>query len=187
MHILKIAIACAALTLAPQAEAKVNIVGTIAPGTQYVSFTGPNPYINDTIPLLGWLRVRFNRPVTGYFSGDGQVYVTSYDADGNYVWDDNAGEGGSTLFTNERVRDVNFTVTDFMPAEPGGHIDASSTDFNYEFILYGLDRQVRYSITSIRPGAVPEPATWALMIAGFGGIGGMMRRRKSRGSAHVAV
>lgn len=27
-------------------------------------------------------------------------------------------------------------------------------------------------------GAVPEPATWALMIAGFGGAGGMLRRRR---------
>ena len=180
MRILKFAVAIAAVALSADAEAKVKIVGTIAPGTQYVSFTGPNPYIEDTIPLLGWLRVRFNRPVTGYFSGDGEVYATSYDADGNYVWDENAGEGGSTLFTNERVKGVNFTVTDFMPAEPGGHIEASSTDFNYEFILYGLDRQVRYSITSIRPGAIPEPASWALMIMGFGGIGSMMRRRKRR-------
>lgn len=29
-------------------------------------------------------------------------------------------------------------------------------------------------------GAVPEPATWAMMVAGFGAIGGAMRRRKAR-------
>ncbi|PZQ59507.1 MAG: hypothetical protein DI570_15830 [Phenylobacterium zucineum] len=28
-----------------------------------------------------------------------------------------------------------------------------------------------------RSAAVPEPATWALMIAGFGMAGGMLRRR----------
>lgn len=27
-------------------------------------------------------------------------------------------------------------------------------------------------------GAVPEPTTWAMMLAGFGAIGGMLRRRK---------
>jgi hypothetical protein len=27
-------------------------------------------------------------------------------------------------------------------------------------------------------GAVPEPATWAMMIVGFGGVGGLMRRRR---------
>ena len=27
---------------------------------------------------------------------------------------------------------------------------------------------------------VPEPSTWALMIAGFGGVGAMMRRRRQQ-------
>lgn len=36
-------------------------------------------------------------------------------------------------------------------------------------------------------GAVPEPATWAMMLVGFGGIGGMMRhQRKSRKLAQIA-
>lgn len=30
--------------------------------------------------------------------------------------------------------------------------------------------------------AVPEPATWAMMIAGFGLVGGMLRRRKNAGA-----
>lgn len=29
------------------------------------------------------------------------------------------------------------------------------------------------------PGVVPEPATWGLMILGFGAVGGALRRRKS--------
>jgi len=32
---------------------------------------------------------------------------------------------------------------------------------------------------SISGGAVPEPASWAMMIAGFGGVGAMMRRRRA--------
>lgn len=32
---------------------------------------------------------------------------------------------------------------------------------------------------SIAGGAVPEPASWALMIAGFGGVGSLMRRRRA--------
>lgn len=34
---------------------------------------------------------------------------------------------------------------------------------------------VNFTLTS---GAVPEPASWALMIAGFGGAGAMLRRRR---------
>lgn len=33
--------------------------------------------------------------------------------------------------------------------------------------------------------AVPEPATWAMMIAGFGGVGAMIRRRRSVAGAYA--
>jgi hypothetical protein len=36
-----------------------------------------------------------------------------------------------------------------------------------------------YSLAS--PAAVPEPATWAMMIVGFGGVGALMRRRRRDG------
>jgi len=35
-----------------------------------------------------------------------------------------------------------------------------------------------FSITQISPAAVPEPATWAMMLLGFGAIGAAMRRRR---------
>lgn len=37
----------------------------------------------------------------------------------------------------------------------------------------------QFSITEIIPGAVPEPATWAMMILGLGAIGWGLRRRSS--------
>jgi len=33
---------------------------------------------------------------------------------------------------------------------------------------------------------VPEPATWALMIAGFACVGGLLRRTASQRHAHMA-
>ena len=35
------------------------------------------------------------------------------------------------------------------------------------------------------PGAVPEPATWALMLSGIGAVGGAMRRRRQAGTAQA--
>jgi hypothetical protein len=52
----------------------------------------------------------------------------------------------------------------FNGALPGG--DTSSGD--------NQSNDVR-----LPPGAVPEPATWAMMIAGFGMAGAMMRRRRA--------
>jgi hypothetical protein len=39
---------------------------------------------------------------------------------------------------------------------------------------------------AVKTGAVPEPATWAMMIMGFGGIGAMIRRRHGLGALRTA-
>jgi hypothetical protein len=40
----------------------------------------------------------------------------------------------------------------------------------------------------IPPGGIPEPATWALLILGFGGVGGLLRRQKGYdGAAPPAI
>lgn len=41
---------------------------------------------------------------------------------------------------------------------------------------YGLNEM---RVFSEAPGAVPEPATWAMMILGFGGVGASLRSRRS--------
>jgi opacity protein-like surface antigen len=41
-------------------------------------------------------------------------------------------------------------------------------------------RQVRVGLTSMA-GAVPEPGTWAMMLLGFAGIGGAVRRARKTG------
>ena len=40
---------------------------------------------------------------------------------------------------------------------------------------------IRFVVGDSGGGIVPEPATWAMMIMGFGGIGGLMRSRRRRG------
>jgi len=41
---------------------------------------------------------------------------------------------------------------------------------------------VLFDIQNTVPGAVPEPATWVMMISGFGLVGGTMRRRRHEAS-----
>ncbi len=49
---------------------------------------------------------------------------------------------------------------------------------NYGF---SLDRpqDIASGLSEVRFSAVPEPATWAMMIAGFGLVGGALRRRRT--------
>jgi hypothetical protein len=54
---------------------------------------------------------------------------------------------------------------------------AAHSDFNgYADAIYAQDGHTQGFVTG---GGVPEPASWALMIAGFGLAGGMLRRRRA--------
>lgn len=52
-------------------------------------------------------------------------------------------------------------------------------DFTIRYIS-GPDYEVRRGGFAVGWGVVPEPATWAMMIAGFGAIGAAARRRTGR-------
>ena len=54
---------------------------------------------------------------------------------------------------------------------------AFSTPGVYGAMLLSTDAS-RLTVTLVRDG-VPEPATWAMMLAGFFGLGGVLRRRRA--------
>ncbi len=107
--------------------------------------------------------------VSSVYGGDDQVAYRLFDAGGSQIgstvttsWD--AGYLGSDRFyagaTLTPVDQLNFR-TAFTTPGTGFYID-----------------DVSYSASNAT-AAVPEPATWAMMIAGFGLVGGAMRRRKT--------
>ena len=78
-------------------------------------------------------------------------------------------------------------------AAPAAGHDSQAFSFGYSQAGYvlrwgpdsydgGLDN-IRFDVRAIGGAAVPEPATWALMILGFGAVGGAMRRRPATRSA----
>jgi len=52
-------------------------------------------------------------------------------------------------------------------------------DTTLAFAATGISNSYGGYIDSVNLAAVPEPATWAMMIGGFGLVGGAMRRRRS--------
>jgi PEP-CTERM motif len=100
-----------------------------------------------------------------------------------------AGGWRSSHNTEFRVYDLAYNLlfsSGTVTAPRVGHIDVSLGDiFNQTGLVLqfgptglntGIDN-VRFSVANLTPGAVPEPASWAMMIAGFGLVGASMRRR----------
>ncbi|GAA3894588.1 hypothetical protein GCM10022276_12160 [Sphingomonas limnosediminicola] len=60
----------------------------------------------------------------------------------------------------------------------------SSATLNFTNLTGGVNEGILLDAVSVQ--AVPEPATWAMMLFGFGAIGFQMRRRKSATLAQLA-
>ena len=87
---------------------------------------------------------------------------------------------GSVTVTNSNTRANPFTSLN------GNGIAVGANDvLSFQFTksagqqygsVDGIDAIINFSPTLV--GAVPEPATWAMMILGFGVLGASMRRRQ---------
>lgn len=89
---------------------------------------------------------------------------------------DNLGESTTIDLTNASGSNI-FDII----ADPGqSYVSASFTSSGGGFADF---KQLRLVLA---PGAVPEAATWAMMLLGFGGIGIAMRRRGKPALAQIA-
>jgi hypothetical protein len=70
-----------------------------------------------------------------------------------------------------------LTVDDLTKSSKGDYFAADVTDWRGDTGNIGA-KAVSITRTST-PGAVPEPATWAIMLMGFGGLGAMLRQRRA--------
>jgi hypothetical protein len=101
------------------------------------------------------------------FKGSGSTYTSLY----------------SNVLTGSLGSSVGFTGLSTSLAA-GDYIDFvvnRRTAFNTDST--GLQATISFGAVA---GAVPEPATWAMMIVGFGLIGGAMRRRSGLGTSAMA-
>jgi hypothetical protein len=79
---------------------------------------------------------------------------------------------------------ASFTGAELPPGNGDQGSDATNRFVRFQFdaptMVTGLEmggNQYAFEIDNIS-GGVPEPATWALMILGFGGTGALLRRKR---------
>jgi hypothetical protein len=131
---------------------------------------------------------------------DGAGLYTIDSAGGRFTEEYVEADGSTTVYDSGDVTDVDMTFDDLGPSfrlTNGALTEFNAlfrgtngfSDLSYQvslssgtgtgfFVEIGGPLSVA-SLTPSVPGGVPEPATWALMILGFGAVAGAMRRRRS--------
>jgi len=123
----------------------------------------------------------------GFDTGFSFLYSSATDAPVN-VYDGLNGTGNllaSLNLTaqengNNCVGDPNGTYCNWTPVGVNFAGTAHSIDFGGTANYTVYDNVTFGSATPGGGGAVPEPATWAMMLVGFGAVGAAVRRRRRR-------
>lgn len=107
------------------------------------------------------------------------IYNGAFDFMGNY--------GGTVSFTfnyaagGSSTQNVTVDGLAGMETFDFNQIALSSfsmTSVSTAFGLFQFDNMVTRASQQVAPQGVPEPASWAMMLVGFGGIGAVIRRRR---------
>ncbi len=150
---------------------------------------GGGPFITTAVndaPLL--FSPIFNQFLFQVSFTDTSIVITSPFVDGNGT----IGPPAATPFNGFRVSDAFGTIDSFNAAVGAGTtvvgFGASNLTFNDDNIFINLIGTAGFTdgastivieLSERGIGTVPEPGSWAMLIAGFGIAGAMLRRRRA--------
>jgi len=177
------AVALAMTAMAPQAQAAdivYSVNKTVGAGTYTLDFT-----TNGTIGALAWsdfkavsMSTTFNGVTTTAVGGDWGVYL-------QYISSPFTATATSLQFDFSNPN----ALFNFGSSVTGSSICVGGANYGCNWgsgigFTNGIDT-ARESITGLQTfasvaGAVPEVATWSLMVLGFGTIAGVMRGQRKR-------
>jgi hypothetical protein len=138
--------------------------GTFSAGDPVVSFGGLSNTASGAYPTANFLNASFTAPVSNVsftFENYGDNGASAYFAyDSSNMLLDTGYLGDVAGFTLVTVNASNVALLQFSNGTGG--------QSNWQF-----------AVGELSFGAVPETATWAMLIAGFGLVGATMRRRRA--------
>ncbi|MDO6415786.1 PEPxxWA-CTERM sorting domain-containing protein [Sphingomonas sp. BIUV-7] len=146
--------------------------------------------IADTANVLGGYTVQ---SVAGTVNGQA-VALTPYtqtfpvSSVGNYVFNDTIYKVGSSYFLSVSGMLVQ-TASAYYNFGEGGFADyavRSTTPSSIARASIG-SYTLHLAATPVAPAAVPEPASWAMMVGGFGLLGAALRSNRRRGTAAIRL
>jgi len=137
---------------------------------------GPDDFVGKSISV----NFQFTAPIIF----DGQVFGTTEGESFLGIWENGSLNWGDVGYGDGVVQ---------LAFGNGGLLQISLKDTEFNAGLFGLNEgpghggNVKAKFKLLSPSAaVPEPATWAMMIGGFGLVGAAMRRRSTKVSVTYA-
>ena len=189
--VIAVALAATALT-ATSASAQYVVAPGPASFTLTTPLTGsgvpasPTPAIlSGTVTSYASLINGLQTPVTGFNVSLNGVDYNTFNNGVTASFGSSNGSDGSLAFFNGLENIFSFTLSGLYSANnlgatpSGGNTVTQATSFTYNGGTIAIDAgstgTLAFSQAAV--AAVPEPATWGMMLAGFGAMGGAMRRR----------
>jgi hypothetical protein len=125
-----------------------------------------------------------NANFTGFTT---DVFTLLTDPDGAGIFVASTNGASTTTFSRDLggVLEAAFGTNTLTGTEIGETVIYRTNATSYQVGTFGVIDGSVFGGRTFAPG-VPEPATWAMMLLGFGGIGMAMRRRRNPALAQVA-
>ncbi len=155
--------ATAIIVAASPANAAILLFDFSGPSGTAMFQLDSNPTPNSSQTFIGSDQFTFNN-VAGTFGGvPGTASTISF---------------GNGIFSSLSITAPNLGFTQFSSPTLFTGAPATPTFLTGSFTLINpFLGNGKLTISPVAVGVVPEPATWAMMLLGFGGIGFAMRRR----------
>lgn len=174
-------LASAAVVAVAPASAKIVVVASDVDfsASPYTATLAPG----DTLTFEYAPRETFD-PAPSLISTGGTTQATAFFGAPSVNFTDPPSFFGPNAFPGYASITTPGRATGSLTSSDLGFRFGTAGSYNYGYVRFAGSQiqTIAYqdlANVGIQAGAVPEPATWALMILGFGAVGGAMRRRQS--------